>query len=141
MKRHWDEHELVERWSLTSEEFELLRNRTDRNRIGFAVLLKFFQLDGRFPSERREFPRVALEYLATQVDVSAIKFSEYEFSGRSWERDRAQIRYLLGFRRVTVEDAKKLSAWLSRRRQNSDGQVVAPLLRLWPRLDVLQLEF
>ena len=57
MQRHWDEHELVERWSLTSDEFELLRNRTDRNRIGFAVLLKFFQLDGRFPSERREVPR------------------------------------------------------------------------------------
>ncbi len=30
MKRHWDEHELAERWSLTHDEFELLRNRTER---------------------------------------------------------------------------------------------------------------
>ena len=69
---------------------------------------------GDFQANGGRSPGVALEYLAAQVDVSAIKFSEYEFSGRSWERDRAQIRHLLRFRRVTVEDAKKLSAWLSR---------------------------
>ena len=49
MKRHWDEQELAEHWSLTHDEFELLRNRTERSRIGFAVLLKFFQV-----SERQE---------------------------------------------------------------------------------------
>ena len=102
MKRHWDEHGLGERWPLTHDEFELLRNRTDRSRIGFAVLLKFFQVDGRFPNERREVPGAALDYVAAQVAVSPEKFSEYEFGGRSCERDRAQIRTFLGFRRVMV---------------------------------------
>ena len=63
MKRHWDEQELAEHWSLTHDEFELLRNRTERSRIGFAVLLKFFQVEGRFPSDRKEVPAVALDYL------------------------------------------------------------------------------
>ena len=112
MKRHWDEHDLGERWSLTHDEFELLRNRTDQSRIGFAVLLKFFQVDGRFPNERREVPGAALDYVAAQVAVSSEKFSEYEFGGRSCERDRARIRTFLGFRRVTVEDSKQLLEWL-----------------------------
>ncbi len=45
MKRHWEDQELAERWSLTHDEFVLLRNRTDRSRLGFAALLKFFQVD------------------------------------------------------------------------------------------------
>ena len=30
----WDEQELAERWALTHDEFELLRNRTERSRLG-----------------------------------------------------------------------------------------------------------
>ena len=93
MKRHWDEHDLGERWSLTHDEFDLLRNRTGQSRIGFAVLLKFFQVDGRFPNERREVPGAALDYVAAQVAVSPEKFSKYEFGGRSCERDRAPDPY------------------------------------------------
>ncbi len=40
MKQHWNEQELVEQWTLTAAEKELLKQRTDRGRIGFAVLLK-----------------------------------------------------------------------------------------------------
>lgn len=112
MKRHWEEQELAERWSLTHDEFELVRNRTDRGRIGFAALLKFFQLEARFPTECREVPRVALEHLAGQLEVSREAFDEYEFTGRSWERDRGQIRELLGFRQATVDDGSELTAWL-----------------------------
>ena len=61
MKRHWDEQELAEHWSLTSDEFELVRNRTDRSRIGVVALLKFFQVESRFPSNRGEVPMLALD--------------------------------------------------------------------------------
>ena len=110
MKRHWDEQELAEHWSLTHDEFELLRNRTERSRIGFAVLLKFFQVEGRFPSDRKEVPAVALDYLGDQLEASSKAFSEYDWSGRSGKRDREQVRSFLGFRRVTVDDSKTLGA-------------------------------
>ena len=109
MKRHWDEQELAEHWSLTHDEFELLRNRTERSRIGFAVLLKFFQVEGRFPSDRKEVPAVALDYLGDQLEASSKAFSEYDWSGRSGKRDREQVRSFLGFRRVTVDDSKTLA--------------------------------
>ncbi len=114
MKRHWDEHELAERWSLTHDELVLIRNRTERSRLGFAILLKFFQAEGRFPNERKEVPAVALNFVATQVETSRDMFSEYDLAGRSVERDRAQIRSLLGFRPASVEDAKELTDWLAR---------------------------
>ncbi len=114
MKRHWDEQELAEYWSLRHDEFKLLRNRTERSRIGFAVLLKFFQIEGRFPSSRKEVPAVALDYLGDQLEVSRKAFSEYEFAGRSSKRDREQIRSVLGFHRVTVDDSEQLVDWLRR---------------------------
>ena len=105
-KRNWDEHELSEHWSLTHNEFELLQNRRDRSRIGFAALLKFFQAEGRFPTESSEVPTLAVDYLASQLAVSPEVFAEYDLGGRSCERDRAQIRALHGFRRVSVSDGK-----------------------------------
>ena len=114
MKRHWDEQELAEHWSLRHDEFELLRKRTERSRIGFAVLLKFFQIEGRFPSSRKEVPAVALDYLGDQLEVSRKASSEYEFAGRSSKRDREQIRSVLGFHRVTVDDSEQLVDWLRR---------------------------
>jgi TnpA family transposase len=123
MKRHWDEQQLAEHWTLTHDEFELLRNRTDRSRFGFAALLKFFQVEGRFPSSSKEVPTVALDYLADQLGLSREGFTEYDLSGRSGERDRAQIRSLLGFRRVTLDDAEELVGWLRREILPADHKV------------------
>lgn len=114
MKRHWDEQELAEHWSLGPGERDMLTNRTDRSRLGFAALLKFFQIEGRFPRDRGEVPARVLGHLADQLAVSREAFSQYDLAGRSGKRDREQIRSVLGFRRVTVVDAKGLAEWLRR---------------------------
>ncbi len=64
MKQCWDEQDLIEHWSLTEAEKELFTQRTARGRIGLAGLLKFFQLEARFPLHHKEIPAVALEFLA-----------------------------------------------------------------------------
>jgi hypothetical protein len=51
MKRHWGTDELVEHWTLLPRETELLTNKTGATRLGFAVLLKFFQLEAYFPQQ------------------------------------------------------------------------------------------
>lgn len=63
MKQYWPEEELAERWTLLSEEFSLLSGLMDGQRLGFAVLLKFFQIEGRFPREHKEIPGAAVEYI------------------------------------------------------------------------------
>ena len=51
MKRQWLEAELAEQFTLTPDEHALIagKDRNEENRLGFAVLLKFFQAEGRFP--------------------------------------------------------------------------------------------
>jgi hypothetical protein len=41
VKRYWTDEELAEHWSLSTAELEILPDRGDHNRLGFAVLLKF----------------------------------------------------------------------------------------------------
>ena len=66
MKRQWETEELIEHWTLHVEELALLGNKTGATRLGFAVLLKFFQKEARFPAYKNEVPGVVITYLATQ---------------------------------------------------------------------------
>jgi hypothetical protein len=57
MKRNWQPEELVECWTLLPDELALLANKSKHNRLGFALLLKFFHLEARFPYTSQEIPR------------------------------------------------------------------------------------
>jgi hypothetical protein len=50
--------DLIECWTLDEAEFELLANKTGATRLGFALLLQFFELEARFP-RREDVPRAA----------------------------------------------------------------------------------
>jgi hypothetical protein len=114
MKRHWNVQELREHWSLSVEERFLLAHKAPRSQLGFAVLLKFFQLESRFPRDRREVPQTAVQDLAQQLDVSPAQFDAYDWHGRTGKAQRSAIRAWLGFRRTTEADATHLLAWLRR---------------------------
>jgi TnpA family transposase len=69
MKQHWGTDELVEHWTLLPRETELLTNKTGATRLGFAMLLKFFQLEAYFPQHASAVPTVAVEFIAKQVHM------------------------------------------------------------------------
>jgi Domain of unknown function (DUF4158) len=58
-----------------------LANKTGSTRLGFAVLLKFFQYAARFPLSMREVPATAVAYIARQVGVPAEEFLRYDWEG------------------------------------------------------------
>ena len=113
MKQYWSEGELVEFWTLTDVERQLADQRTQRGRLGLAVLVKFFQFEGRFPSYHQEVPLPVVDYVAEQLEVSAITWFDYPLKGRSGSRDREQLRTFLGFRQATSDDAEHVQRWLS----------------------------
>ena len=83
MKRGWSPQELREHWPLSVEEPSLLAEKTPRSQLGFSVLLKFFQLGSRFPRDRREARRTAVEDLARPRDASPAQFDACDWlSGR-----------------------------------------------------------
>ena len=112
MKREWTDLEFAD-WTLLPSEAALLANKTDPTRLGFAVLLKFFQYAARFPLSMREVPATAVAYIARQVGVPAEAFLRYDWEGRAVKYHRSQIRAFLGFREPTVQDAEELAVWLS----------------------------
>ncbi|MGI4946588.1 MAG: DUF4158 domain-containing protein, partial [Janthinobacterium lividum] len=107
-----------DRWTLRAADRALLGNKIGATRLGFAVLLKLFQAEGRFPRRPEDVPAAAVEAIAGQVGVAAVAWPGYDWRGRTIEYHRAQIRAALGFREATLDDAEALGRWL-------DGQVLA----------------
>jgi hypothetical protein len=75
MRRDWEPEELIACWTPLDDDWRLVANKTGATRLGFAVLLKFFELEGRSPRHAGEPPPVAVEYLAQQVKVDAAEFA------------------------------------------------------------------
>ncbi|MCB1608648.1 MAG: DUF4158 domain-containing protein, partial [Xanthomonadales bacterium] len=78
MKRNWNEEELQEFWALSPEERALLPAKSPARRLGFALQLKFLQIEGRFPSSRRDLPAIALRFVAEQIEGHARHFKNYD---------------------------------------------------------------
>jgi TnpA family transposase len=112
MKRQWTEDDLVEHWTLHPDDLALLTNQGAATRLGYALLLKYFQYEGRFPQYRGDVPPAALVHVARQLEVPPEFYTQYDWSGRTIERHRARIRQVLSFRESTDQDAEDLTLWL-----------------------------
>jgi TnpA family transposase len=112
MKRAWHPEELVEHWSVLPEDWPLIEPKQHVTRLGFTVLLKFFQYAGAFPRAPQDVPLTVVDHLAQQVGVPTDSWAQYDWDSRTIERHRAQIRQHLGFREATVADGETLVTWL-----------------------------
>nr|WP_068794276.1 DUF4158 domain-containing protein [Brevibacillus laterosporus] len=113
MKQNWDE--LLEHFGGLPIERKLISNKTGASRLGFAVLLKYFQQETRFPSKKQDIPKVMAKYIAHQLEISADIFEEYCLGAeeRNFTYHRKQIRESFGFRELTAKDNDLLTDWLT----------------------------
>jgi hypothetical protein len=112
MKHNWHPEELSEHWTVSVEEKRLARRKRLPLQLGYVVLLKFFQYQGRFPKSAREVPRRIIKHIANQLEIASANWSNYDWSGRTIKYHRSEIRKLLGFREATVADSEELTDWL-----------------------------
>ena len=113
MRQDWLVEDLVASWTLIGEDWRLVGNKTGATRLAFALMLKFFEIEARFPRNADELPTPAVVYIAEQVKVDPSEFLRYRWSGRTIEYHRSQIREAFGFREFTRADEDKLADWLS----------------------------
>lgn len=113
MHQRWTIDELIDVWTLLPAERELLGNKTGPTRLGFAVMLKAFQHEGKFPYNSHEVPELVVEYVARQVGVPHEQYREFNWRSRNSSYQRQDIRAYCGFREFTREDADTLTDWLS----------------------------
>jgi hypothetical protein len=112
MKRTWTSEELLEHFTLLPGELTAVGNKSGATRLGFAILLKCLQYEGRFPRSRQEVAPEVVRFLATQVGVDATLFAQYAWEGRTIETHRAQIRELAKIREFRRADEEALLDWL-----------------------------
>lgn len=112
MKRSWNIEELIEYFTLLPDELKLLANKTEPSRLGFAVLLKCFLYEGRFPQYKGDIPSPVITYIAQQISIAPERFQEYYWNGRTIKQHRADVRALLEFREATEQDGSDLTDWL-----------------------------
>ncbi|MGI5289756.1 DUF4158 domain-containing protein [Nonomuraea polychroma] len=77
VRREREPEELIAAWTLLDGDWELVGNKTGATRLGFGLLLKFFEQKGRFPRHSGEVPKAAVDYVAGQVKVDPALFAEY----------------------------------------------------------------
>src|SRR6266702_4318657 len=65
------------------DELRLLRNKKEKTRLCFGLLLKYLAWKGRWPRGRSELPDNAIEHVARQVKVPAEELGFYDWDGRT----------------------------------------------------------
>lgn len=63
MKQNWELEELIEHFTVIPKEMRLLKNKYGGIRLGFVVLLKFFQYQDRFPKAKNEINPQVIDYI------------------------------------------------------------------------------
>jgi len=115
MKRKWNKDELLEHFVVVPAERKLIGNKTGASRLGFTVLLKYFQQMARFPTKKQDVPKEIIEFIAHECGVSPALFEEYRWGAdeRNFTYHRKQIREFFGFRELRSDDNNLLTEWLN----------------------------
>jgi TnpA family transposase len=141
MKHNWTLDELIDSWTLLPNELELISNsKAGHNRLGFALLLKYFQIEGKFPRHRREIPQTAVDYVARQLKLPSEVYQLYEWGGRVIARHRVAIRSFLGFREGTVNDSEAIVTWLQSHILPQTQRIDALTTAIYGRYRTLKIE-
>ena len=112
MNRPWDVDDIIQHFTLLPEEVNFLGINAPHNHLGKALLLKYFQHEGRFPERQSELRPAIVEYVAQQLGVTPEVLQTYHWDGRTIKEHRRQIRELLGFHPATLVDQGELRTWL-----------------------------
>lgn len=112
MKRNWSLEELIEAFTLASEDLESISNKSGSTRLGFAVLLKFFQIEARFPNSIIELPQDIINFIAKQLKLRPEIFRDYDLKSRTCRFHKKKIRTLLSFEETTNEINEQVTTWL-----------------------------
>jgi Domain of unknown function (DUF4158) len=57
----WEPDGLISEWTPVKDDWDLIANKSGVTRLGFAVMLKFYEIEGRFPAYREEVPQAAVD--------------------------------------------------------------------------------
>lgn len=116
-----DAHDIIIHFLLTPDDLALMNlNRTNTQRLGFAVLLCGLRYLGFFPNDLMGIPENALAYLAQQLACHLDDLLTYGKRPKTRREHQSTIRDYLGFHPFKQPEHQKLFEWLSERALEND---------------------
>lgn len=112
MKQRCTIEELDELWTLHPGEISLITNKTKENQLGFALILKHFQVASFFPKSLSDVPEPVIFHVARQLNIVITTTKAYNWNKKTVEAYRRQIRDYLGFRESQESDVLEIINWL-----------------------------
>jgi hypothetical protein len=99
---------------LDTEELTLIQSKCSvENHLAFAVMLKFFQCEGRYPTQADTISPVMINSLSAQLNCGHdIDFDYYDWISRTAKRFRQEIRILLDYKEASATDSKQFIQWV-----------------------------
>jgi TnpA family transposase len=140
MRQHLTPQELDEHFTVLPQEHTLLAQKSPVQRLGCAILLKYFQWEGRFPTAWHDVPRAVIRHLAERLGVPVDSARQYDLEGRLARYHKGQIRHWMGFRPGTTADAEAIKAWVCTHTRIDEVAVPQLLSRLADRYKQLKIE-
>ena len=84
-------------FSMDSGELALAKSKyTSENKLVFAIMLKFFQIEGRYPANSDFIPQEMIDTLAIQLNCTVLCLDNYNWLSRTSKRGRQEIRQWRG---------------------------------------------
>lgn len=108
MKQNWTITELKEFWILSDQERKLALLKSRQSRLGFAFMLKYFQINARFPRKEEIISLKVIDFLAKQLELDSLSFYYYDFADQSAKLHCKQISKYFGFQTASRKDGKDL---------------------------------
>lgn len=105
--------DLAERWSLSFSDIEFVTGKPIPARLGLAIQLKYFAVNGFFVQDSGAIPENGIAYLAEQFGHDMDALHEYDFAGRTASRHCAEILQHISFRRLKRNDREDLAPWIA----------------------------
>lgn len=140
MRQHVTPQELMESFTIAPSERELLGTKSGASRLGCAVLLKYFQCEGRFPTSWHDVPREVIRHLAQSFGVSPDAYRHYDLDERLARYHKDQIRQWTEFRQGNTTDAEAIKAWVCAQSRVDETTIPVLTERLTERYKQLQIE-
>ena len=76
-------------YNLSDDELTLAKQKTQiKIDLGFAILLKYFQLESRYPKDIKFIDPLMLNTIANQLNIPPSVINQFDWEGRSTERFR-----------------------------------------------------
>ncbi|MED2652888.1 Tn3 family transposase [Bacillus thuringiensis] len=111
MKQHWNLDREITSFILSSEELKLVNARYKLTRIGFAALLKYFQLFHQFPTKKSQIPSDMLHFLSKQLNLSLNSYHTYILDSKTARKHKQEILDFFDFKEEQDEDREFIRTW------------------------------